>query len=198
MLTIEALRALYVKMGGNAADVADLELTPELIEAITTIYSGGGGGSELPEVTDADNGMGLIVKEGAWDKGTLPQGLPAVTGADNGKSPRVVNGAWAVDADKFVATYTPDGQGGGTCDKTFAQIKAAYDAGKQVVAKMTMGEYGTNEAQILRCNSDETVFSVVAADFSSGATVIVCAIVDHGSNGTIVISVDMGTLNPIQ
>ena len=126
MLTIEALRALYVKMGGNAADVADLELTPELIEAITTIYSGGGGGSELPEVTDADNGMGLIVKEGAWDKGTLPQGLPAVTGADNGKSPRVVNGAWAVDAEKFVATYTPDGQGSATCDKTFAEILAAY------------------------------------------------------------------------
>jgi len=111
MLTIEALRALYVKMGGNAADVADLELTPDIIEAIKDIYEDKG--DTLPAVTSDDNGKALLVQEGAWDKGPLP-------------------------SDTFMVTYTPDGQGGVTCDKTYAQIIAAHREGKELKAKLTL------------------------------------------------------------
>lgn len=57
---------------------------------------GGGGESELPEVSTDDNGKVLGVVEGAWDKVDPPEGLPAVTSDDNGKILKVVNGAWAV------------------------------------------------------------------------------------------------------
>lgn len=40
----EALKDLYVAMGGDAADVADISLTPDMIEALADIYEGGGGG----------------------------------------------------------------------------------------------------------------------------------------------------------
>lgn len=57
---------------------------------------GGGGETELPEVTSDDNGKVLGVVEGAWNKVTPPEGLPAVTSDDNGKILKVVNGEWAV------------------------------------------------------------------------------------------------------
>jgi len=191
MLTIEALRELYVKMGGSAADVADLELTPELIEAITNIYSGGGG-SGLPEVTDADNGKALLVQEGAWDKGTLPSGLPTVTASDNNKSLRVVNGAWAVDANQFVATYTPDGQGSGTCDKTYAEIKAAISAGKEVIAHAinSVDEYETLRNITTKYEGTENEFITfngygIAYDEESGKWWLTVVQVVHASNGTL-------------
>lgn len=58
-------------------------------------HGGGGGGSELPEVTSDDNGDVLTVVEGVWAKATPPEGLPAVTSDDNGDYLRVVDGQWA-------------------------------------------------------------------------------------------------------
>lgn len=58
---------------------------------------GGGGGSDLPDVTDADNGKVLAVVDGGWGASALPDGnLPPVTSADNGKVLGVVDGEWAV------------------------------------------------------------------------------------------------------
>lgn len=34
--TIDALRALYVALGGTAADVADISIIPDMINAIAT------------------------------------------------------------------------------------------------------------------------------------------------------------------
>lgn len=136
MLTTDALKKLYVAMGGTASDVENLSLTPELIDAIAEIYSGGG--SSLPAVTSDDNGKALLVQEGAWDKGTLPSGLPTVTASDNNKSLRVTNGEWSVDANQLVATFSLTSVAGEEtweCDKTFAQVKSAIAAGKEIVAK---------------------------------------------------------------
>lgn len=68
---------------------------------------GGGGGSDLPEVTAADNGVNLSVVNGAWAKNT-----------------------------PFVATYTKVDDDVWVCDKTLAEYKAAYNAGKAVRAKI--------------------------------------------------------------
>ena len=35
--TVDALKALYVALGGNAADVADIVLIPDMINAIATV-----------------------------------------------------------------------------------------------------------------------------------------------------------------
>lgn len=59
--------------------------------------------------------------------------LPPVTSSDNGKVLGVVNGAWAADSNLFVVNVTLDAHNMNVADKTFAEISAAIDAGKQVV-----------------------------------------------------------------
>ena len=64
--TVEALKGLYVALGGSAEDVAELVLIPEVITAMTTLVSAGLPGS-LPEVKKADAGKVLTVNsQGKW------------------------------------------------------------------------------------------------------------------------------------
>ena len=74
---------------------------------------GGSGGSDLPDVTAADNGKVLGVVSGEWDKMDAPDGLPSVTASDSGKILQVNSaGAWAsglnlVEHD-YTVTYADD------------------------------------------------------------------------------------------
>lgn len=63
--TITALQALYAALGGTAADVANMNTIPEMINAIAT-YVAAGGAAELPAVTADDNGKVLTVVSGKW------------------------------------------------------------------------------------------------------------------------------------
>ncbi len=63
--TVEALKGLYAALGGTAADVADITLIPDMIDAIAE-HIGTGGAAELPAVTAADNGKVLTVAKGIW------------------------------------------------------------------------------------------------------------------------------------
>lgn len=67
--TVDALRALYVAMGGDADTVASLTLIPDIINAIATLVTSGSTAT-LPAVTAADNGKVLKVTNGAWAVGT--------------------------------------------------------------------------------------------------------------------------------
>lgn len=67
--TLDALRNLYVALGGDADDVADMVIIPDLLNAIATLISSGAT-AELPAVTAADNGKVLKVAEGKWAVGT--------------------------------------------------------------------------------------------------------------------------------
>lgn len=67
--TVVALRNLYVALGGQAADVANLVIIPDLINAIATLVSSGAT-AELPAVTASDNGKVLKVVDGEWAVGT--------------------------------------------------------------------------------------------------------------------------------
>ena len=71
MNTVEALRAVYVALGGDSADVADIVTTPEMITMIATIISSGAT-AELPAVTTANNGEVLTVVSGEWKAAALP------------------------------------------------------------------------------------------------------------------------------
>lgn len=42
--TVDALKALYVKLGGTAADVANVVTIPDMIDAVTSIAEAGSGG----------------------------------------------------------------------------------------------------------------------------------------------------------
>lgn len=96
--TIDALRKLYVALGGDADDVADLVIIPDLINAIAALIASGAT-AELPKVTSTDNGKILLVSAGKWAKGDAPTELPAVTADDNGKVLKVADGAWGVGED---------------------------------------------------------------------------------------------------
>jgi len=97
--TVEALKALYVALGGDAADVADITIIPDMIMAIAAIA---GSTLELPKVTSTDNGSVLTVVNGKWAKAAIPSQLPAVTVEDAGSVLKVnESGAWDKGTDNI-------------------------------------------------------------------------------------------------
>lgn len=65
MGNVEALKALYVALGGAAEDVENLTLNAEVINALATVAATVAGGV-LPEVSAADEGKILKVVDGKW------------------------------------------------------------------------------------------------------------------------------------
>lgn len=96
-LTVEALKELYIALGGNATNVADITLIPDMIKAIAAHISGGGA-AELPTVTSSNNGEILTVSGGKWVSAAPASQLPSVTATENGEVLTVVEGAWAAAA----------------------------------------------------------------------------------------------------
>lgn len=94
--TVEALRALYVALGGTASDVANLVIIPDVINAIATVCEGR---TALPSVSSSNNGKVLTVVSGKWKAADAPVELPAVTASNNGAVLKVVDGAWAIGTD---------------------------------------------------------------------------------------------------
>lgn len=62
--TIQALKALYVALGGDADDVAGIVYIPDMINAIATVAATIQG---LPAVTTTENGKIMKVVEGKWE-----------------------------------------------------------------------------------------------------------------------------------
>lgn len=60
---IDALKAVYVALGGSASDVANLSTNAEVIEKIAEVA---GSTVELPAVSSSDNGKVLTVSGGKW------------------------------------------------------------------------------------------------------------------------------------
>lgn len=120
--TVQALQALYVKLGGSLTDtydniadgatVADYAIIPDMVDAIA-------------QISKAEN---LI---------------NSVSNDDNGKVLTVVNGAAEFaepGTNTFIATYTTDTLDEGaniSCDKTASEICAAYESGKAITARLT-------------------------------------------------------------
>ena len=69
--SITALQGLYVALGGELSDVANITTIPDMLEAISTVASAAA--SELPAVTADDNGKVLMVVDGEWGLGSVPQ-----------------------------------------------------------------------------------------------------------------------------
>lgn len=65
--TIKALKDLYVALGGNRDDVADIVYIPDMIGKIALVAKDIEG---LPEVDSEDNGKVLKVVSGKWEVAT--------------------------------------------------------------------------------------------------------------------------------
>lgn len=61
---VDALKALYVALGGDADDVADISLISEMIKAIATVVPASS--ALLPTVAATNDGDILKVVDGAW------------------------------------------------------------------------------------------------------------------------------------
>lgn len=93
--TTEELKKLYAKLGGTDPNIPKASTPGEVLNGINELELGG---DKLPEVTEADNGKALGVKQGKWDKMDVDIELPDVTSEDAGKVLRVNDeGNWAKD-----------------------------------------------------------------------------------------------------
>lgn len=70
--TVEALKNLYVALGGSADDVANITLIPDMINALATVAATATA-AELPKVTSSNNGQVLTVDGGKWKAKALPE-----------------------------------------------------------------------------------------------------------------------------
>lgn len=70
MANVDALKTLYVALGGSADDVADVTLTADMIAKIATVVPSVG--KELPDVSATNNGQVLTVVSGKWAAANLP------------------------------------------------------------------------------------------------------------------------------
>ena len=88
MITVEALKALYVALGGS----------------LTDYYSGIAGGIAVADYVLIPDVIQAIAKkaESVATAATTPE-LPAVTAEDNGSVLKVANGKWAVGTDEIQA-----------------------------------------------------------------------------------------------
>lgn len=68
---VDALKALYVALGGSEDDVKNINKNPDMIDAIATIAPTAIA-SELPEVSATNNGQVLTVVSGEWAAANLP------------------------------------------------------------------------------------------------------------------------------
>lgn len=72
MTNVEALKELYVALGGNEDDFT-ATTNPEAIHLIATVAATAIA-PELPKVTSSNNGQVLTVDAGKWKAKALPSG----------------------------------------------------------------------------------------------------------------------------
>lgn len=70
--TVDALKNLYVALGGSADDVENVTLIPDMINALA-IVAASATAAELPKVTSSNNGQVLTVDGGKWKAKALPE-----------------------------------------------------------------------------------------------------------------------------
>lgn len=84
--------------------------------------------------------------------------LPPATPADNGKIATVVDGAWAAGDNRFFVTLTVNNMDPiqGTMNYTIGEIEDAYNAGKRIIFRLSLGEgeWSYSEANIAYSNGD--------------------------------------------
>ena len=96
--TIQALRAIYVALGGTGTDIPD---NMEIPAALMKIATAAASTIELPAATT--DGQVLTASGGKWVSAAIPSQLPAVSATDNGSVLKVVEGVWAVGTDEIQA-----------------------------------------------------------------------------------------------
>lgn len=109
MDNVNALKAVYVALGGSEADIAGITSNPDMIKALAALINDNGI-STLPDPSEANDGDVLTVADGEW-KAQAPSG---------GGGAGTFEVTFSVDNDTWSA------------DKTFAELKAAINGGHNI------------------------------------------------------------------
>lgn len=125
--------------------------------------------ADVPFASAANRGKAAVVDDkGDWtfgEGGGSGSGLPDVTAADNGKVLGVVNAEWDamnVPSDTLVCTFTYDSVNDTyTCDKTIAEMMAAFNARKNVIAFVPYDVYGTFKLEIINAGDSYVALSAI-------------------------------------
>lgn len=136
MTNVDALKKLYIELGGNEEDIANIETSADMIEVLADIA---GSTIELPGVTSEDNGDVLTVVEGEWAKATIPRQSVILT-------------CTSPQANKYKIPITPN------------ELKALIDAGINVILKcpFTVGSTNFYRFFYLMSGSNNTGYRFVA------------------------------------
>lgn len=105
--TVKALKNLYVALGGDVDDVAEISRIPDMIKVLSVTFPQVIS-SILPAITAGDNGKVLTALDGSWRAMDIPAELPQVTGIDEGDTLEVVNGQWTTVSHPEVKEITAD------------------------------------------------------------------------------------------
>lgn len=171
--SVQALQLVYVKMGGSLTDTYSAIASGEMVGNYTTI----------PDVVEA---IAQISK--------AENLINSVSNDDNGKVLTVVDGAAEFaepETNTFVVNYTGDGHAGISCDKTAAEIYAAYESGKTITAQLENMEMGTvmHLFTIASISGQNVIgFSALGESGSGFAGVGVLHVGDDNGNDQITIS----------
>lgn len=140
-------------------------IAEELGAVAQAIENSGGGGSSLPAVTSEDDGDVLTVVNGAWNKATPSGGGGVLT--------------VQVTQTEADSTYA-------TADKTYAEVMAAIQSGKQVYAVFNHHEgsstYPTFNTLTLSAYNNEAI-DFYQADI--GEDVVYCTSATIFANGDV-------------
>lgn len=162
---VKALKGLYVKFGGSAADVKTVDTTAEMIDKVTSVASSGGG-SSLPDMS-GQSGRYLTNNGTAASWGEV-SALPSM--AEQSGKFLTNNGTTASWGSPTVdSSITEDGANPVTGAAIFTEL--AGKASNADVPLVLHGTFGMNGEQPIVTITDETTVADIYADIAGGRTV---------------------------
>lgn len=139
----EALKWIYASLGGDITDLAAVDDITVILNAIADLDTVQKikSATELPDVSDVDDGDVLTVVDGEWAKAEPSGGgssLPSVSSTDVGKVMRVQNGATAT-----VTTIVPEQTVANTGENVELEnaVVSAFVAGTKITATINNKAY---------------------------------------------------------
>ena len=115
MTNVEALKACYIAIGGNAADVADVKTTAKVIEKISEIATpGGGGGGDVTLISISNPVFDVDVPNITYTLNITPRQLIALEGAAfiNGELNQYYydydTSQWVLDTAHKIVAWSPE------------------------------------------------------------------------------------------
>lgn len=172
----EALKWIYASLGGDISDLAAVDDITVILNAIAKLDTVQKikSATELPSVTDDDDGDVLTVVEGAWAKAAPGGGsdLPADPSTDGTYTLQNTvssgSGTLAWGAGNIIVVHDNE-----TLDKTWQEIHDYLAAGKVVISvfdELGAGETGEVIQYVFtRANFEQDVYKLFAISVAQGS-----------------------------